>query len=350
MAAVHGVGQGFVLRLMFHRGSTMLSCRRPCYGERRDASTTAGFLVRRKRAVGCDRSRHTRWRSAVHATVFEPRADWSVVPSPNNGSGVNSLTGVSCPRMGPCVAVGFYDDSHHAAQSTLIESGHGARWSIVASPNAGTSDNNFLGVSCASARWCVAVGFDKANGTYQTLIESWNGARWQIAPSPNFGTVNNILDGVSCISAMSCQAVGYHFDSTTAVQSSLVESWNGARWSIVPSPNRDLAGNILYGVSCVSASSCQAVGYAIPFNQSTVGAFETLTESWNGSGWSIVPSPNNGTSAGLLLGVSCVAANACEAVGEYANVGLANYQTLIEILERCQLGNRAQPQPRHESQ
>jgi hypothetical protein len=257
---------------------------------------------------------------------------WSVVPSPNNGSGVNSLTGVSCPSARSCTAVGFYDDVQRSAQSTLIESGARAHWSIVTSPNAGTGDNNFLGVSCASVRWCVAVGFSKSNDRYQTLIESWNGTRWSIAPSPNVGTVNNILDGVSCVSARSCQAVGYDFDTnnpTGVVQSTLIESWNGRQWSIVPSPNRDGDGNILYGVSCPSSMSCKAVGYAIP-HQPNAPAFETLTESWNGTSWSIVPSGNNGTSASLLLGVSCVAANTCEAVGEYTNDGLGNYQTLVE--------------------
>jgi hypothetical protein len=254
------------------------------------------------------------------------RADWSIVPSPNTGSGLNQqLNGVSCVRSRSCVAVGLY--TRGGVDQTLVESRQGPWWSIVASPNAGTSDNAFNGVSCASARWCVAVGFYKANGVYQTLIESWNGVRWSIVPSPNFGTVNNLLEGVSCASAKSCQAVGWDFDSTNGVESTLIESWNGSGWSIVPSPNRALAGNILVSVSCVASTSCKAVGYTIPNNQPPV--YETLVESWNGVGWSIVPSPNQPTSASLLLGVSCVSANVCEAVGEY-NVGQGNYETLIE--------------------
>jgi hypothetical protein len=247
------------------------------------------------------------------------------------------LSGVSCVHARSCVAVGL--SIRGGVDQTLVESGRGARWSIVASPNAGASDNAFSAVSCASARWCVAVGFYLANGIYQTLIESWNGVRWSIAPSPNFGTVNNLLDGVSCVSARSCQAVGWDFDSNNGVESTLIESWNGSGWSIVPSPNRGLAGNIIVSVSCVASTSCKAVGYTIPANQAP--AYETLIESWNGVAWSIVPSPNQPTSASLLLAVSCVSANdllavsctsarACEAVGLYFNVGRGNYQTLIE--------------------
>src|SRR6185312_10639943 len=91
--------------------------------------------------------------------------------------------------------------------------------------------------------------------------------------------------------------------------------------------NRNLGGNILVSVSCVASTSCEAVGYTIPNHQPP--SWETLIESWNGVAWSIVPSPNNGPYASLLISVSCVSANACQAVGEYS-VGLGNYQTLIE--------------------
>src|ERR1700736_2357607 len=65
-----------------------------------------------------------------------------------------------------------------------------------------------------------------------------------------------------------------------------------ASWSIVSSPNNGTSHNILYGVSCHSASSCQVVGYDV----NASGVEQTLVESWNGIKWSIVPSPNNGTS------------------------------------------------------
>ena len=251
-------------------------------------------------------------------------AVWSIVPSPNTGSSLNQqLNGVSCIHARSCVAVGLY--TRGGVDQTLIESGQRARWSIVASPNVGTSDNALSGVSCTSLRWCVAVGYYKANGVFTTLIESWNGSKWSVAPSLNVGA-NSLLQGVSCVSAKSCEAVGWNFDST-GLESTLIESWNGSSWSVAPSPNRSLAGNILAGVSCVASTSCQAVGYTIPNSQPPV--YETLIESWNGFAWSIVPSPNQPTSASLLEGVSCVSANACEAVGNY-NVGLGNYQTLVE--------------------
>ena len=123
---------------------------------------------------------------------------------------------------------------------------------------------------------------------YETLVESWNGSTWSIIPSPNGpkGSViiSSYLFGVSCVSATDCTAVG---DSGAQT---LVESWNGSTWSIIASPNTS-SGDIdnLLGVSCVSATDCTAVGYAENISASPI---QTLIESWNGSTWSLVVSPN----------------------------------------------------------
>ena len=89
-----------------------------------------------------------------------------------------------------------------------------------------------------------------------------------------------------------------------------------------PPPPTEL-GSSLSGVSCVSDTSCQAVGYYIDPN----GRPETLIESWNGKYWTITPSPN-GPTYNALKGVSCVSATFCKAVG-YSNNGLDSL-TFIE--------------------
>jgi hypothetical protein len=75
-------------------------------------------------------------------------------------------------------------------------------------------------------------------------------------------------------------------------------------------------------VSCVSGSDCVAVG-----STNTGSANETLAMVWNGTAWSIVPSPNAGTRNDQLSSVSCVSASDCVAVG-YTNTGSA-YETLV---------------------
>ena len=91
---------------------------------------------------------------------------------------------------------------------------------------------------------------------------------------------NNFLLAVSCPSASECTTAGYHYRNLTLT---LVESWNGHRWTIVNSPNASTTGhNILYAVSCTSASDCTAVGTSYSPAETTP-TNRNLIETWNGS-------------------------------------------------------------------
>jgi hypothetical protein len=259
-------------------------------------------------------------------------SSWSIVPSPNaDPNGFDGLNGVSCTKPTFCVAVGTNNSvgsSNMDVQKTLVESWNGSVWSIVPSPNTSpTVDNGLNAVSCSGPTFCVAVGAvgSPDNQTPQTLIESWNGSVWSIASSPNsLPSQPNILAGVACTSPTFCISVGdYRYGGNPpGISQTLIESWNGSTWSIVPSPNTSPAQpNSLAGVSCVNPTTCFAAG-----SGATVTAYQTLIESWNGAIWSIVPSPNTSSTIGNGLGgVSCNKATACVAVG-------ASDQTLIEIL------------------
>ncbi len=94
----------------------------------------------------------------------------------------------------------------------------------------------------------------------------------------------------------------------------LVSGAQSNDWSIVSSPNTSATQhNALRGVTCVSASECWAVGYYLTDN-----AVQTLIERWDGTSWAIVSSPNTSTTqSNFLLGVTCVSASECWAVGYY---------------------------------
>jgi len=196
----------------------------------------------------------------------------------------------------------------------------------VPSPN-GTSrfGSNILdGVSCASEDACTAVGYHYGNGfSPRTLIESWDGTRWSVVPSPSPTTSTELLDSVSCASEDTCTAAGvYDNVRPGGGGSTLIESWDGTRWSVIPSPSPG-SSPAFSGVSCVTAAACTAVG---SYDDNGVTS-KTLIESWDGTKWSVVPSPNPGTS-NVLGAVSCAAADACTAAGNYANGAAAS--TLIE--------------------
>jgi tripartite motif-containing protein 71 len=169
-------------------------------------------------------------------------------------------------------------------------------------------------VSCLNANDCTAVGYYRSSATNLTLVEHWNGSSWQVVSSPNpAGATDSRFEGVSCVSSTSCTAVGYFQDHNGT--STLVEKWNGTTWSIIASPNRTgYARNYLYGVSCVSSSECWAVGKsAYTAEEEAAGKAPTaLLERWNGTAWSITMLSQPPTQ---LNAVSCFSATSCMAVG-----------------------------------
>ncbi len=196
-------------------------------------------------------------------------------------------------------------------------------WTISTSRNKGSSTNELSGVSCFSSTSCQAVGgyYDTTTGAEATLVESWNGSTWSIPKSPNDGTSYSILYGVSCVSTTWCQAVG---DDDVDASQTLIESWNGSKWSMSASPDEGSAA-ILSGVSCFSSTSCQAVGWYYKTSHLT----RTLIESWNGSTWSVAKSADHGSSDNELSWVSCSSSTSCVAVGYYED-GSDVDRTLIE--------------------
>jgi hypothetical protein len=73
------------------------------------------------------------------------------------------------------------------------------------------------------------------------------------------------------------------------------------------------------GVSCISASWCVAVGQT--FNGNTA-----LVEHWDGTSWTITAAPNPGIAA--LLSVSCTSPSSCVADG-FVAVSFLVYKELV---------------------
>src|SRR4051794_41154715 len=64
-------------------------------------------------------------------------------------------------------------------------------------------------------------------------------------------------------------------------------------WSFVASPNHGTSGNILHAAAAISANDIWAVGQYV---DDTSFKTQTLTQHWDGTAWTIVPSPNLGPS------------------------------------------------------
>jgi hypothetical protein len=268
---------------------------------------------------------------------------WSVVTSPDvtaEGGGTldNDLSGVACASATECWAVGQYDDSS-GYQHTLILGWNGTSWSLAAAPEvtpeSGTVSNVLNGVACASTSECWAVGSYTGSDTLaHVLVEEWGGsAPWTVSVPASLPTDSDqgVLEGVACASAGVCWATGYYRSSSGPSldeDQTLVEGWDGVSWSKGASPDDSSLDNILYGVTCTSATECWATGmYTLGTEPNVYG--QTLIEEWSGTSWSIVSSPDSGTGSNDLLGVGCASATECWAAGSYAASGDTD-QTLIE--------------------
>ena len=237
---------------------------------------------------------------------------WSIVPSPNvSGSTYDYLQSVSCTAGGFCIAVGYV--SNLQGNKTLVEEFNGGSWTILSSPNEpGAADSYLHGVSCRSESECTAVGtyINLKQDLDGTLVETWNGGFWSIRPSPNGSTYLNNLGSVSCFSRAFCAAVGQETPHHDTFGQTLAETTKTADWAVEPSANVGTSANELDGVSCTSAELCRAVGQYFNVSEDRE---RPLVETWDGATWSVSPIRLFGSG---LIGVSCRSARACTAVGE----------------------------------
>jgi hypothetical protein len=186
-------------------------------------------------------------------------------------------------------------------------------WVIQPTPTPiGATQVTLNDVSCSAPTACFGVGYSTIGSSLLTLAERWTGTKWVVQHTPNpTGTAGAILNNVSCTSATACTAVGYHVTNSGHTLT-LAEAWNGTKWTIQPTPNPvGTTNSELTGVSCTSTSACTAVGryYGSP-------SIATLAEGWNGTKWVIQPTPNpTGDSVAEFYGVSCTATTACTGVG-----------------------------------
>jgi len=308
---------------------------------------------------------------------------WTVVASPNASAGNNQLNAVASIAASDVWAVGSADNTAGNAQP-LAEHWDGMSWSIVATPAvvtgnlsavaaistndvwagggfllssrgntaqfehwngrkwtvakspATTATINGMAATSSNDVWAVGDIVSTSTGAAQTFIEHFDGKRWVVVPSPDASTQSNLLDGVTAISATDAWAVG-DFLNASGVFQTLTEHWDGTSWSIVTSPAGPGLQNELLGVTAVSSSDVWAVG------DSGSG---TLIEQWDGTSWTVVPSPSPaGTLANPLFGVAAVSATDIWAVGQSQNGTSGIPSTLIEHWDGTSWSIVASPSP-----
>jgi hypothetical protein len=234
---------------------------------------------------------------------------WSIVTSPNAGT-TDELTGVACAGAGDCWAVGLTRNG--SAQGDLIEHYTGSVWTLVTGPGAG-----LIGVTCVTSTNCWATGSVEPGTPGGAAIEHYDGVSWSVATSPTPVSHDGYALGrVRCYGASNCWAVGEGSPVTSSSQA-LAEHYNGAAWSLVAVP--DAAVNeVLYDVACTSAGTCWALGCdsASPSVATCDGS--ALVERYSGSSWTVAASPTASSTSGYG-DLACATASDCWIIGIGAN-------------------------------
>ncbi len=198
------------------------------------------------------------------------------------------------------------------APATASPSGRASRWSLVPSPN--QEGWNWLAAVDASAgnnAWAVGWYLDP-NSELETLSMRWDGSAWTLVETPNVGTNGDALYGVAAVSSSEAWAVGSAAgEPDTYTSTTVVEHWNGSAWSVVPSPNPSkdpiYGANQLYDVHVFAPDDVWAAGW----QWNPVGS-APLVERWDGRAWKVSPTPEDvdrelqaldGTSSSDIWGV-----------------------------------------------
>ena len=229
------------------------------------------------------------WSSGLDALL---PADASILgefekgPSPFFG-----FTGLSCPSVGNCTAVGGYEGKNGAEEGLILTERDGV-WSQglkaplppKAVPKVESNEFNspLVSVSCAAPDDCSAVGW-YAPGSPRGLLLTERGGTWKASalslPAKAKAPGGVYLTSVSCPSRGNCAAVG-HYRWKRATHGLIVRErggkWGRAANAAVPKDAASKQHTFLNSVSCPSASACTAGGYYADRSHTTQGLLLSL--------------------------------------------------------------------------
>jgi hypothetical protein len=190
---------------------------------------------------------------------------WAVETTAKTADVNAPFLALSCASGSSCAAVGYQQKTDTSANQPFAEKWNGKTWAVQKLPlPSGSPGGTLNAVSCSSAAACTATGSSDTTGkTAPALAERWNGKTWSIQATPNPSGLgssyfNATLVGVSCASASACTAIGAY--SPGGTNAYYAEVWNGTGWKLQTTPKpTGMTYGYLTGVSCIP-DRCVAVG------------------------------------------------------------------------------------------
>jgi len=265
-------------------------------------------------------------------TIHFDGTKWTAFPAPMiNGDNTSYLDGVADISPTEAWAAGIVGIGT-ASPNQVIERWDGTNWSVFPGPMFSSGEQpSIYGMTAVSANNIWAVGAMLVNNQLlEALFEHWDGTAWTAKTDTFFG----FFRGVSADAPNDIWAVGYSGLNFVTFS----EHYDGKSWGLVNTPNVGTGPNVLNGVVALAPNDVWAVGYSTASQQPPPGKFDvptkTLIEHYDGTGWSVVPSPNVGPNSqyqsNKLYGVTAVSPTDIWAFGSYFAASGSEYQmTLI---------------------
>jgi hypothetical protein len=219
----------------------------------------------------------------------------------------------------------------------LVPPACSSTFNAVGSPSPGGANNilanNALAAISPTDVWAGGTTTNTSFNKYQTLIEHWDGTAWTQIPSANVlvggQMADNLLYGLSAVSATDIWAVGAYRNSSGVYQP-LAEHYDGTAWTLKDVPYVAGGNTVFAAVKAITSTTVWVVGYQRYANDASSPA-QTLAMEYNGSVWTKFPTfnANQFQTPNALLGVAASSTNDVWAVGRWVDSTHAGH-TLIE--------------------
>jgi hypothetical protein len=232
---------------------------------------------------------------------------WTSVPSPNPSTSQNNLYAVS-DGPGGTWAVGAYLDGDWKTLALQLVEGS---WVQVPTPNPGKFPSGSLfGVAGFSAKRVTAVGTRDFGGSGNGFAEGWDGEAWQLLAKPRAPDAS--FNALAAAPSGDLMAAGVDPSGAIGAHWSRGSGWTSSRVALPP----DEFGKFV-GVAWSSDTTAWAVGET---ENSDGSKTRTLIASWDGSAWTVVPSIDPDPTSSGLVAVTTASGQAW-AVGGYGHSG-----------------------------
>jgi hypothetical protein len=237
-------------------------------------------------------------------------AAWRPVQAASGSAAYNEWHAVTVLSSTEAWAAGIYGGEQFAL--TLIERWDGTQWREVGSPSISDFSNHLYGVAAVSATdvWIVGASH-QGTGLWKTLAMHWDGAAWSIVPTPDPGSIDS-LNAVVGISGDNVWAVGEVSTSARSAGSqAMVLHWDGKAWSVMDTGVREQNGTL----SSVVALAADDIWAAGSYADKSGTVLQPLFMHFDGKAWKEVGAEDQ--IGGTIWGMSAQAPNDIWAVGNF---------------------------------